>query len=196
MKSKIVFLGLAFLLYSGYVSAQGLKIGGKIGASLYKIDDVSFSDQVGWGYHAGGFIEAMWSKTMGIQPEVIFNQSNTKTATSFDQLYQGVNPGILKDVKLNYLSIPVLLNFKPITFVTFQAGPQFSLLMSKEKTLLQNGQAAFKSNNVSMLAGVQLNLFQFRIYGRYGIGLTNENNINTQDKWNNRGIQVGAGITF
>ncbi|MFN5931463.1 MAG: hypothetical protein ACK42F_07725, partial [Sphingobacteriales bacterium] len=93
-------------------------------------------------------------------------------------------------------SIPVLLNFKPITFVTFQAGPQFSLLMSKEKTLLQNGQAAFKSNNVSMLAGVQLNLFQFRIYGRYGIGLTNENNINTQDKWNNRGIQVGAGITF
>lgn len=196
MNTKIFFLGLAFLMTSTFVSAQGLKLGGKVGASLYKIDDISFSDQFNWGYHAGVFIEAMWSKTMGIQPEVIFNQSNTKTATRFDQLYQSVNPGILKDIKLNYLSIPVLLHFKPMTFVSFQAGPQFSLLMSKEKTLLQNGQAAFKSNNISMLAGIQLNLFQFRIYGRYGVGITNENNINSQDKWNNKGIQVGAGITF
>lgn len=194
MKVKMFLVG-AGLLLSGIVSAQSLKIGGKVGASLYKLDGVSFADEFKWGYHAGGFIEAMWSKTMGIQPEVLFTQSNTKTATQFSQLYQTVDPNVL-DVKLNYLSIPVLLNMRPFNFLTIQAGPQFSILMSKEKSLLQNGQDAFKSNNVSMLGGVQLNLFQFRIYGRYGVGLTNLNNIDQKDTWKSQSVQIGAGITL
>lgn len=196
MNYRKIIPALLFMFVAGIASAQSLKIGAKAGASLYKIDGVSFSDQFNWGYHAGGFIEGMWSKYMGIQPEVIFNQSNTKTATRFDELYQSINPGVLKDVKLNYLSIPVLLNVRPFSFLTLQAGPQFSVLMSKDNTLLQDGQAAFKGNNVSLLAGVQLNLFQFRVYGRYGIGMTNLNNINTQDKWNSRALQIGAGIVF
>lgn len=196
MKKRFYVL-VAFVMLSGLASAQSLKIGAKLGASLYKIDGVSFTDQFNWGYHAGAFVEGMWSKTMGIQPEVIFTQSNTKTSSSFSQLYPSANVGNLQNIKLNYLSIPVLLNMRPFTFLTLQAGPQFSVLMSKDKTLLQNGQDAFKGNNVALLGGVQLNLFQFRVYGRYGLGLTNVNNsTNTQDKWNSKGIQIGAGITF
>jgi hypothetical protein len=138
----------------------------------------------------------MWSKNWGIQPEVLFNQSNTKTGYSFDTLYRSVNPGTLKDVKLNFISIPVLLTWRPSPFVSFQAGPNFSVMMSKDRTLLQDGAEAFKSGSVSLLGGVQLNILSFRIYGRYGMGLTNLNNIDTQDKWKSRGGQVGVAMMF
>lgn len=195
MRVKMMLIAVIFLMISGVTFAQSLKIGGKVGASLYKIDGVSFSDEFKWGYHAGGFIEAMWSKTMGIQPEVLFSQANTRTATQFSQLYQTTTSNLL-GVKLNYLSIPVLLNIRPVSFITFQAGPQFSVLMNQDRTLLQNGQDAFKNNNLTLLGGVQLNLFQFRIYGRYGIGLTNINDIDQKDKWKSQSIQIGAGITL
>lgn len=177
-------------------SAQGINIGVRGGATVYKINGKSFNQEFQWGYHAGAAAELMWSKTWGIQPEVLFNQSNTKTGYSFDTLYQSIDPGMFKDVKLNYLSIPVLLNWRPSPFITFQAGPQFSILMSKQRTLLQDGTEAFKNGNVSMLAGVQLNILSFRIYGRYGFGMVNLNNIDNQDKWKSQGGQVGVGFMF
>jgi opacity protein-like surface antigen len=198
MKMKTFIAMSAFMVMGLAASAQGINIGVKAGATGYKIDGVAFSDQFTWGYHLGGMAELMWSKEWGIQPELLFTQSNTQTADSFDDLYNNVNTGALKDVKLNYLAIPVLLNWRPSPFITFQAGPQFSVLMSKEKTLLEDGTEAFKNGNVSVLGGVQLNIFSFRVYGRYGVGLLNLNNVDAkpEDKWTSRGFQVGAGFVF
>jgi hypothetical protein len=68
--------------------------------------------------------------------------------------------------------------------------------MSKQRTLLQDGAEAFKAGNVSMLAGVQVNLLSFRIYGRYGWGLVNMNNIDDKDRWQSQGAQLGVGFVF
>jgi hypothetical protein len=192
----MLVLAVVYLFAAFSASSQGINLGIKGGATVYKIDGVSFSDEFNWGYHLGGVAELMWSKNWGIQPEVLFNQSNTKTGYSFDTLYRSVNPGTLKDVKLNFISIPVLLTWRPSPFVSFQAGPNFSVMMSKDRTLLQDGAEAFKSGSVSLLGGVQLNILSFRIYGRYGMGLTNLNNIDTQDKWKSRGGQVGVAMMF
>jgi hypothetical protein len=194
IKMLVLFTGCLFAVYSA--SSQGINIGIKGGATVYKIDGVSFKDQFNWGYHLGGVAELMFSKKWGIQPEVLFNQSNTKTGYSFDTLYKSVNPGTLKDVNLNYLSIPLLLTWRPTTFISFQAGPSFSVLMSKDRNLLQDGAEAFKTGNVSLLGGVQLNILSFRVYGRYGVGLTNLNNIDNQEKWKSRGAQLGVAMMF
>lgn len=194
IKMLVLFAGCLFAAHSA--SSQGINVGVKGGATVYKIDGVSFSDQFNWGYHLGGVAELMWSKNWGIQPEVLFNQSNTQTGYKFDTLYKSINPGTIKDVKLNYLSIPVLLTWRPSPFISFQAGPNFSIMMSKDRTLLQDGAEAFKSGNVSLLGGVQLNILSFRVYGRYGVGLTNLNNIDSQDKWKSRGGQVGVAMMF
>jgi Outer membrane protein beta-barrel domain len=196
MKIKMLVLAVVCLFAAFPASSQGINLGVKGGATVYKIDGVSFSDQFNWGYHLGGVAELMWSKKWGIQPEVLFNQSNTQTGYNFDTLYKSVNPGTLKEVKLNYLSIPVLLTWRPSPFISFQAGPNFSVMMSKDRNLLQDGAEAFKNGNVSLLGGVQLNILSFRIYGRYGMGLTNLNNIDTQDKWKSRGGQVGVAMMF
>ncbi len=194
IKMLVLFAGCFLAAHSAF--SQGINIGIKGGATVYKIDGVSFRDQFNWGYHLGGVAELMWSKKWGIQPEVLFNQSNTQTGYSFDTLYRSVNPGTLKEVNLNYLSIPVLLTWRPSTFISFQAGPSFSVMMSRDRNLLEDGAEAFKNGNVSLLGGVQLNILSFRIYGRYGMGLTNLNNIDTQDKWKSRGGQVGVALMF
>jgi hypothetical protein len=196
MRIKMLVLALVCLFAAFSASSQGINLGIKGGATVYKIDGVSFSDEFNWGYHLGGVAELMWSKEWGIQPEVLFNESNTKTGYSFDTLYRSVNPGTLKDVKLNFISIPVLLTWRPSPFISFQAGPNFSVMMSKDRTLLQDGAEAFKSGSVSLIGGIQLNIFSFRIYGRYGMGLTNLNNIDTQDKWKSRGGQLGVAMMF
>ena len=197
MKRKILMMITASMLTVAFASAQSFKLGVKVGATTYKIDGLSFSDQFKWGYHLGGVAEIMFSPTFGIQPEVLFNQSNTQTGYSFDTLYRSINPGTVKEVKLNYMSIPVLLSWRPSPLITFQAGPQFSILMSKDRTLLKDGAEAFKNGSVSILGGVQLNILAFRVYGRYGVGLTNLNNIeNNSDKWKSRGFQFGAAMMF
>jgi Outer membrane protein beta-barrel domain len=195
---KMLILMTACLFAAGAATAQGsIKLGVKGGATVYKIDGVSFQDEFQWGYHLGGVAELMWSKNWGIQPEVLFNQSNPQTGYKFDTLYQSINPGTLKNVKLNYLSIPVLLTWRPSPFISFQAGPNFSILMSQERTLLQDGAEAFKNGSVSLLGGVQLNILSFRVYGRYGFGLTNLNNIDeNEDKWKSRGGQIGVALMF
>lgn len=196
MKQNVMIMMVLCLMAGNTIYAQGIKVGVRGGATVYKIDGKSFKDQFQWGYHAGVSTELMWSKNWGIQPEFLFNQSNTQTGYSFDTLYKSINPGTFKDVKLNYLSIPILLSWKPSPFITFQAGPQFSVLMSKQRTLLQDGAEAFKAGNVAMLAGVQVNVLAFRIYGRYGWGLMNINNIDNQDRWQSQGAQLGVGFVF
>lgn len=200
MKISSVILATALLFTVTTVSAQGVKFGVKAGASLTRIDNYSFSDQFKFGYHLGGFAELMFSKHWGIQPELLFNQTALQSAQNFSQIYSG---GVdLANVKLNGLSIPVLLDWKPNNFIVLQAGPQFSILRSKEQTLIQNVANSFKSNDVALLYGAQLNLFGFRIYGRYLMGLTDlkgggvSSTTSTTSPWKAKGAQIGVGITL
>lgn len=193
---KPILLTLSLVLALHTTQAQRLKFGIRGGANINKIEGVSFSDEFTYGYHLGGGLEMMFGNVIGIQPEVLFNQSNLQTGYSFDTLYQSINPGTLKNVKLNYLSIPILLNIKPLPFLTLQAGPQFGILMSQEKSMLEDGKEAFRNGNISMVGGIQIHLMQFRIYGRYGVGLNNMNDIDNRDKWKSQTGQVGLAYMF
>ena len=190
---KPLSLFLFAIALSTFTFAQGFHVGLKGGVNMYKIDGKSFSEEFKHSYNAGLFTEINFSQKVGIQPEILWNQAQTRTSTRFKDMY---NDGIgeLKGVTLNYLSIPLLLNLSPSRFITFQAGPQFGVLINKDQNLLQNGKNAFKSGDLSMLGGVQLNLGGFKLGGRYTVGLTNINDIDNQDKWKNQGFQLYAGF--
>jgi Outer membrane protein beta-barrel domain len=191
------YLILIAVLFTGIsASAQGIKIGPKLGANMGKIDGNGFDEKYTLGYHVGGFVQINFSKKLGIQPEVLWNQINADTATNIRQVYQNLANQSLRNPQLNYLSIPVLLNFSPAKIITFQAGPQFGILLNKSDNLLENGSNAFKSGDFSMLGGVQLNLLKLRIYGRYVIGLSDISDIDNTDQWKNQAIQLGVGIAL
>jgi hypothetical protein len=194
MKLKSVAILFCALALTTASFAQGFFHAGiKGGVNMFKIDGVSFSEEFKYGYNAGLFAEINLSKKVGIQPEVLWNQSATRTTTRFNDMY---NEGVreLKDVRLNYLSIPVLLNYSPSRIITFQAGPQFGVLINKDERLLENGREAFKSGDLSMLGGVQLNVGSIKLGGRYAVGLMNINDIDNRDKWKNQGFQIYAGF--
>jgi len=198
MKPKILPFLIALLSTTAVAVAQKtpfLTLGIKAGTNITKIDGKSFKDEFKFGYSLGGFATVKVGDKWQIQPEVLFNQFNTKTASNFDEINPvGGGNNNLKNVSLNYLSIPLLLNYTPTKFFTLQAGPQYASLMDKSETLLENGKKAFKKGDFSMLGGIQLNFAHFRVSGRYFVGLNNINDIDNKDKWTNQGFQLSLGL--
>ena len=196
MKAKLFFPLLAALFMSSALMAQ-FHIGVKGGTNITKVDGQSFKDKFEYGYHIGAFAEIGLGEKLGLQPEVLFNQYSTTLDSNYNHIYENILTSGQRNVKLNYLSIPILLNYKLIgNFLSLQAGPQFSILMKQDKNLLQNGADAFKKGDFSMLGGVQLKLSAVRITGRYAIGLNNISDIDNKDQWKSQGFQVSLGLAL
>lgn len=196
MKSKCYLL-FAIVLFATAANAQ-FTVGAKAGANLTKIDGKSFKDEFNTGYLAGGFAIIGLGPKVALQPEIIWNQTNTKTDTSLRNIPSDAFSAFKNgEVKLNYLSIPVLLNYKFIgNFLSLQAGPQFGILLNKDENLLENGKEAFASGDFSMLGGVQVKISKFVGSARYVIGLNNLNDIDNQEKWKNQGFQLSVGLAL
>ena len=194
MKTKLVNLSVA-LLVSQLMMAQ-FHIGVKAGANITKVDGQSFKQQFEYGYHVGGFAEIKLSDKFSFNPEVLFSQNSSTLDSNYKSIYENVIASDQSKVKLNYLTIPLLLDYKFLGPVHLQAGPQFGILMSQDKNFLQNGEDAFKGGDFSMAFGAQVKVAQFRFTGRYLIGLNNINDIDNQDKWRNQVIQLSVGIAL
>ncbi len=195
MKTKLIFI-LAFVFFSQSAMAQ-FHIGVKGGANITKVDGKSFSDEFRYGYHLGGFAEIGLGKRLAIQPEVLFNQFNTRADSSFKSVYQNaVDFSGYQNVQLNYLTIPIMVNYKLGSLLTLQAGPQFGILIAQDKNLIQNGKEAFSKGAFSMAGGAQINLSKLRLTGRYFVGLNDISDLDNQEKWTNQGFQLSLGLAF
>jgi hypothetical protein len=195
MKTKLSVLIACVLL--AQASMAQFHFGVKGGANITKVDGKSFRDEFRYGYHLGGFAEIGIGKKWAIQPEVLFNQYATRADSSFSHIYQNAaNFSNYKDVKLNYLSIPLMLNYKVGSLLTLQAGPQFGILIDQNKNLLQNGEGAFREGDFSMAGGAVINILKLRLTGRYVVGLSNISDISEQDKWKNQGFQLSLGLAL
>ena len=190
---KLSFLFFAVLVLSvSQTQAQGFHLGIKAGTNIAQISGRSFDDGFQWGFTAGAFAELNFTGKWGIQPEVLFNQSSTQTASNFNDVYEeGINS---RNVTLNYLSIPILLSWKPIPLLSFQIGPQFGILMNTSENITTNGVNAFKSGDISMVGGAQLNLGGFKAGARYIYGISNLNNVTSTDTWKNQNFQLYIGL--
>jgi len=187
---KVFLLAICFFCLTKITVAQSFHAGLKAGANLNKISGVPFKNKFTFGYQAGAYAAIGLTKKIGIQPEVLFSSVTADTASQFSTVY-----GFKKvdKIKMNYLDIPILLNVKALPFLTFQAGPQFSILFNKNKSLLQNGKDAFNKGGIGAVAGLQVNITKFKFYGRYVLGLNNLNDVNEKDKWKSRNLQIGVG---
>ena len=110
MKKFCLFL-LTIIVFSTFRSqAQGFHLGIKAGTNISELTGRSFDEGFQWNFMAGAFAELDFTSHWGIQPEVLFSQTTAQTANDFNDVYEeGINS---RDVKLNYLSIPILLTYK------------------------------------------------------------------------------------
>ena len=196
MKTKLAIMAIALLTMQA-ASAQ-FRLGAKAGANLVKVDGKSFKDEFRYNYHVGGFAEIVVTqdKKLSIQPEVLFNQYSTTLDSSFKAIYEDIITSEQRHVKLNYLSIPILLNYRLAGPIYLQAGPAFSILMDQNKSILQNGGDAFKKGDFSMIGGAQIKIAKIYLTGRYVVGLANINDIDDKDKWKSQAIQLSVGLSL
>ncbi len=192
MKKKSLALLTVALALTTMGFAQGFNAGIKAGTNIFKVDGVAMKDEFKFGYHLGAFAEIYFSEKWGIQPEVMWSQTNFRTGDQFEDVYEGGFNNFKG--KLNYLNIPVLLTFRPSKVISFHAGPQFGILIDQHESLFENGREAFRSGDFSMLGGAQLNLGSFRLGGRYVVGLNNINDIDDREEWKNQGWQLYLGL--
>ena len=192
MKRNAFVLSLFLAIAGLHSQAQGFHFGIKAGANLFKVDGESFDQQFQFGYSVGAFTQLNFTKSWGIQPELNFNQTNYRTGNSFS----AVVPDGVNDVKgkLDYLTIPVLLSYRPIPILSLLAGPQFGILVNQDEHLINNAGDAFKKGDFALVAGAQLNLGPILAGARYVAGLSNINDVTNESTWKNEGWQVYAGF--
>ena len=196
MKTKLAIMAVALLTMQA-ASAQ-FRLGAKAGANLVKVDGKAFSDEFRYNYHLGGFAEIFLTpdKKLSLQPEVLFNQYSTTLDSSFKAIYENIITSEQSHVKLNYLSFPILLNYRLLGPLYLQAGPAFSILMDQNKNFLQNGGDAFKNGDFSMIGGAQIRISKIYVTGRYVVGLANISDIDNQDKWKSQAVQLSLGLSL
>lgn len=196
MKTKFVFLSAILIFISAFSFSQGLTFGIKGGATLNKLTGKSFKEEFSFGYHVGAFATLGMGGKLSLQPEVLFSQVSTDTASNYSAVSASLGFNKVKDVKLKYLSIPILLNYNLSNIFALQVGPQYAILIDQDKNLTQNGKEAFKTGDFSMVGGLQLKLLKFRVYGRYVIGLSDISDVPNSGEWKNQSIQLGVGIAL
>src|ERR1044072_9280082 len=188
---KIIFSLCFALTLSAAVSAQSFHIGAKLGANLGKIDGESFKQEYKLGYLFGAYVDLGIGKNWGIEPELLFSQTNATIDSGWKAIYQNA-PGSVFGSKahFNYLSVPILLNLNAGKLLTFQVGPQFSILLNKDDKLTTNVGNAVKSGDLSAVLGARVNLGALNAFARYNIGLDKINDIGDQQKWKTQAWQL------
>ena len=199
MKRKAIVLSLLLPVFAIVsTQAQGFHLGIKAGANLNKMNGQEFDQGFKFGYNVGAFAELNFTPMWGIQPELMFNQTNYRTGDRFSDIY----PNGVNDVKgkLNYLTVPILLSFRPIPFLSLQAGPQFGIKLNKDEHLVNNTVDAFKSGDFALVGGAQLNIANIKLGARYVWGLSDIDNTTTGNtnmttiSWKSEQVQVYAGF--
>lgn len=196
---KLLFVSAAMLMLTPAVMAQpGIHIGVKAGANMTKIDGQGYDQAFRFNYYLGPFLQLQLTKGFGIQPEVLFTQSTSQTGTKFSDIYTEFSSEYNNhDIKLNYLTIPIMANISLSRSLILQLGPQYSILMNPHESVTQNGKDAFKNGDFAAAAGLWLNLpLGLSVSGRYVIGVSNIQNLPESEKWNSQSIQLGLGFRF
>jgi len=129
-----------------------------------------------------GCINLNFSKKFGITPEVLFSANGSNA----------------EDVKvdLNYISIPLMLRFKPIDLISLEAGPQFSILTKANIEGIGDVKDQLKNNDFGLAFGAGLHLpLGINAGARYVLGFSNINDVD-EESIKNRTIQIYVGWTL
>ncbi len=163
--------------------SQDIFLGAKAGLNLTNIvgENVDGFEQTS-GFHAGISSEFSFSEYFSSQVEILYA---TKGTVASDL-----------EIKVNYLSLPVMIKVYPIESLSLDIGPEFSYLLNN--TVTQNGidvaPYSYEDLDVGLLAGVTYKTsIDLYIQARYVMGVTE---FDTSGKWKNQVFQFSLGYNF
>lgn len=163
---KNLFL-LCIVLVSSSVFSQSifdrLHFGVKAGGNYSDFSNANFDTEGLPGFHAGAIIAFDINEKWSVQEDFLFSTQGAK-------IKGGISDG--KDLKLSYISVPIVLKYKTSFGLYFEAGPQVGILVSEDFKEITNNDFAEKID-AGMVGGIG---YQFPnglgIGARYYYGLT------------------------
>ena len=180
MKKSFLF-GMLFLAPL-LMNAQGVGVGIKAGANFANQDVSDIDISSATDFHLGAYVNINLSDKFGITPEVLYSAY----ASNWDNI----------KVDFDYISIPVMLRFKPIPLLSLEAGPQFSFLTKANVENIGDVKDQLKNNDFGLAFGAGLHLpLGLNAGVRYVLGFTNISDVSEQSI-KNRTFQIYAGWTI
>jgi hypothetical protein len=165
---KKVFLVFALAAGMTAVKAQDAKpvsFGVKAGLNLANIesknDDESESGDMKFGFHVGGFARFALSQSIMFSPELLFStQGSRDEDEEFD---------IKSVLKLNYIQLPLMLQYQTASGFYAEVGPGFGFLMGA-KSKFELGDEEEEEDVKEFFSGLDIN-------GNIGVGFNLANGL-------------------
>jgi hypothetical protein len=212
---KLILLTTLSVIISGYIIAQdhdtyvdlrdhflfGLKVGGNY-SNVYNIKGQNFTADFKLGLATGIYFAIPLGKELGIRPELLYSEKGYQSSGSI----LGSSYNITHSA--NYLDIPILLEIKPVEFITVVAGPQYSYLMHTKNQFSNSVLTAqqeqtfdninIRKNLLCFTAGLDFNIHRLVIGTRFGWDLLQNNGdgTSTNPRYRNLWYQATLGVRF
>lgn len=210
MKKLACTLLAAASLFGMKVNAQedfrenlkfGIKAGGNF-SNVWDEEQEDFQANGKAGFAGGVFLHIPIGKYLGVQPEILFSQKGFQGS--------GVLLGQSYAFKrtTNYLDVPLLFTFKPASFFTVVAGPQYSFLMSQQDDFTSGPYTSsefrqyendnIRKNTLGAVVGFDVNVNHFVVSPRVGWDFqTNHGDgSSSTPRYKNQWIQLTLGYRF
>jgi len=179
---KKAYLLVVIFLVPLLLQGQGVGIGIKAGANFANQDVKDISVKSVTDYLLGAYVNVNFSDKWGITPEVLYSAYGTDWNNA--------------KVDLDYVSIPLMLRFKPIGLISLEAGPQFSFLTKAHVESVGDVKDQLKNNDFGLAFGAGVHLpLGFNVGARYILGFTNISDVSSESI-KNRTFQLYAGWTI
>lgn len=179
------------LIFAGSATAQHANIGIKGGLNAFEIVNSNNSKvDTNLGFHAGLIGHFHASDQFALQPEIYYSVQGGQFNLAGSEV----------KLNLNYLNVPILLQYMFDNGFRLQAGPQAGFLISANSRV-NNTETDVKNNYEDIDLGLVAGLSyvnpetDFGIDFRYNHGMSNINKTGTIDAYN-RGFQVGLFYLF
>lgn len=179
-------------------TAFAVKYGVKAGVNLSTMSNSMSFDPgfgMGAGVRVGGFVNMRWGQRTenslpgtglwGFQPEIMYSNEAVSTDAG--------------DVRMNFISVPLLLKIYPTTGFSIEVGPEFSYLIATspeditvDKNIIKVGDCS--GMNIGVAAGLAYDFdFGLTLGARYTYRFAD---MAKNLKWKSNNIEISAGWMF
>jgi hypothetical protein len=192
--NKTLLVVIAFFAAASASFAQGVSFGVKAGVNVanqsFKSEGISLSPDARTGFHVGGFVTAMFTEKLGLQPEVLYSNAGCTINFLGEKIKQ----------KFDYVSVPVLVRYQPIEILNLHAGPQFGFLLNAEQEYdgeTEDLKDGTKGLDVGAAFGAGIDLpMGLGFSARYILGLSNISDADEDFTMKNNILQLSVTFRF
>lgn len=192
MKKNLLMIVMMLLLSSSLI-AQSWDFGVKGGLNFASIsgDDTSDVDSR-TSFYIGGFAEVKLSDKFAFQPELLYSSQGASSSEDGEDV----------DLKMDYLTIPMMAKYYVAENFSLEMGPQIGFLLSSDFELMGvsvDFKDYMKGVDFGLNFGLGYEFNKFVINGRYNVGLSNiwdDEEMFGDVKNQNSVIQIGIGYKF